>query len=115
MKGYCSSGDLNKGLELLREMEGSGKFAPDEVMYNSLLEGCAKEQRLDDALMLLGKMDAAGVAQSNYTLSIMIKLLGRARNLNKAFDMLQAAKSKGVRPNIQVYTCLMQSCFHNRQ
>jgi pentatricopeptide repeat protein len=42
MKGYCSSGDLNKGLELLQDMEVSGQFAPDEVMYNSLLEGCAK-------------------------------------------------------------------------
>jgi len=115
MKGYCSSGDLNKGLELLRDMEVSGQFAPDEVMYNSLLEGCAKEQRLEDALTLLEKMDAAGVSQSNYTLSIMIKLLGRAKQLPKAFDMLQSAKGKGVRPNIQVYTCLMQSCFHNRQ
>jgi len=115
MKGYCSSGDLNKGLELLRDMESSGKFAPDEVMYNSLLEGCAKEQRLDDALTLLEKMKAAGVSQSNYTLSIMIKLLGRARQLAKAFEMLQTAKENGVRPNIQVYTCLMQACFHNRQ
>jgi pentatricopeptide repeat protein len=115
MKGYCSSGDLDKGLELLRDMEGSGQFAPDEVMYNSLLEGCAKEQRLEDALTLLQKMQAAGVAQSNYTLSIMIKLLGRARHLPKAFEMLQTAKANGVRPNIQVYTCLMQACFHNRQ
>jgi len=115
MKGYCSSGDLDKGLELLHDMKASGQFAPDEVMYNSLLEGCAKEQRLDDALMLLGKMEAAGVAQSNYTLSIMIKLLGRAKHLNKAFEMVASAKKKGVRPNIQVWTCLMQACFHNRQ
>jgi pentatricopeptide repeat protein len=115
MKGYCSSGDLDKGLELLRDMVASGQYAPDEVMYNSLLEGCAKEQRLEDALTLLNKMQAAGVAQSNYTLSIMIKLLGRAKHLSKAFDMLQEAKRKGVRPNIQVWTCLMQACFHNRQ
>jgi len=115
MKGYCSSGDLNKALELLQDMEVSGKCAPDEVMYNSLLEGCAKEQRLEDALLLLQKMQGAGVSQSNYTLSIMIKLLGRSRQLPKAFDMLQQAKANGVRPNIQVYTCLMQSCFHSRQ
>jgi len=115
MKGYCSSGDLNKALELLQDMEVSGRCAPDEVMYNSLLEGCAKEQRLEDALILLQKMQDAGVSQSNYTLSIMIKLLGRSRQLPKAFDMLQQAKSNGVRPNIQVYTCLMQACFHSRQ
>jgi len=114
MKGYSVSGDLDKGLELLRDMEASGQFAPDEVMYNSLLEGCAKEQRLDDALALLAKMRKAGVAQSNYTLSIMIKLLGRARQLNQSFDMVKDAKAAGVRPNIQVYTCLMQACFHNR-
>jgi len=114
MKGYCSSGDLDKSLELLKDM--GEQFCPDEVMYNSLLEGCAKQQRLEDALMLLERMKKADIPPSNYTLSIMIKLLGRSKRLDQAFTMLKDVTSKhNVKPNIQVYTCLMQACFHNRQ
>merc|ERR1719218_331962 len=61
-------------------------------------------------------MKKAGVAPSNYTLSIMVKLLGRARRLNQAFTMVKTVCDEhGFRANVQVYTCLIQACFHNRQ
>jgi len=115
VKGFCASGDLDKGLQLLKEMELDGKFAPDEVMYNSLLDGCARQHRLDDALKLLDNMRDSGVTPSNYTLSIMVKLLGRARRLNQAFTMVKSlCEEHRFKANIQVYTCLIQACFHNR-
>jgi len=115
VKGFCASGDLDKGLQLLKEMELDGKFAPDEVMYNSLLDGCARQHRLEDALKLLDNMRDSGVTPSNYTLSIMVKLLGRARRLNQAFTMVKGlCEEHNFRANIQVYTCLIQACFHNR-
>jgi pentatricopeptide repeat protein len=115
VKGFCASGDLDKGLQLLKEMELDGKFAPDEVMYNSLLDGCARQHRLDDALKLLGNMRDSGVTPSNYTLSIMVKLLGRASSLNQAFTLVKSlCDEHNFKANIQVYTCLIQACFHNR-
>lgn len=116
IKGYCCAGDLQKSLTLLEEMEAGGQFLADEVMYNSLLDGCAKQQRLEEALSLLKKMREANIAPSNYTLSIMIKLLGRSKRLGQAFAMLKdMTANNAFRPNIQVYTCLMQACFHNKQ
>jgi len=116
VKGYCLGGDLDRGLLLVEEMRAGTNLSPDEVMYNSLLDGCARQQRLDDALRLLDEMKRAGVAPSNYTMSIIVKLLSRARRLNQAFEMVEdMSKQYGFRPNIQVYTCLIQSCFHNRQ
>merc|ERR1719420_2342938 len=115
VKGFCAAGDVDKGMQLLRDMAEDGKLAPDEVMFNSLLDGCARQHRLDDALRLLDNMKEAGVAPSNYTLSIMVKLLGRARRLNQAFSMVKSVCDEhGFRANIQVYTCLIQACFHNR-
>ena len=67
MKGYCSSGDLDGALELLKDIEA------DEVMFNSLLDGCAKQQARE-------LLTNAGVVPSNFTLSIMIKLFGRTRH-----------------------------------
>jgi len=116
IKGYCQSGKVDKALELLQQMVTEAHFKPDEVMYNSLLDGCAREQRLEEALRLLAEMRKEKVAPSNYTLSILCKLLGRTRRLAQAFELVESiSKDYGFQPNIQVYTCLIQACFHNRQ
>eukprot|EP00933_Yihiella_yeosuensis_P054377 TRINITY_DN527_c0_g1_i1.p1 TRINITY_DN527_c0_g1~~TRINITY_DN527_c0_g1_i1.p1 ORF type:complete len:852 (+),score=156.48 TRINITY_DN527_c0_g1_i1:101-2656(+) len=116
IKGYCLSGQLDKGLDLMKEMKETAGLQPDEVMYNSLLDGCAKQSRLDTALQLLDEMKASGVMPSNYTLSIICKLMGRAKQVDKALSMVEIiSKENGFRPNIQVYTCLIQACIYNRK
>lgn len=116
VKGYCASGELDKGFQIVQEMKEQGKYVLDEVMYNTLLDGCAKQHRLDDALRLLEEMRTSGVTPSNYTLSILVKILGRSRRLGQAFATVeQMSRQHGLRPNVHVYTCLIQACFHNRQ
>lgn len=116
VKGYCMAGEVDKAFALLREMRKCNAVTPDEVLYNSLLDGCAKQSRVDEALTLLEEMKTQGVVPSNYTLSILCKLLGRARRLDQAFNMVQSfTQEYGFKANIQVYTCLMQACIHNRQ
>merc|ERR1719460_2040482 len=116
VKGYCQSGDVDRAFEVLEDMKRDSKFAPDEILYNSLLDGCAKQHRVDEALRLLADMKASGTAPSNYTLSILVKLMGRARRLDEAFSLIEdLCAAHGFRPNIQVYTCLIQACIHNRQ
>merc|ERR1719174_1776550 len=116
VKGYCMSGDVDKAFQVLQEMKRDAKHSPDEILYNSLLDGCAKQHRLEDALNLLDDMSDMNVIPSNYTLSILVKLLGRSRRLNQAFTMVETiCKEHGFRPNIQVYTCLIQACIQNRQ
>merc|ERR1719269_204185 len=50
VKGYCEAGDINRGYQVLNEMVATGVHEPDEILYNSLLDGCAKQHRVDDAL-----------------------------------------------------------------
>merc|ERR1719440_1796005 len=116
VKGFCNSGNLDRALKVLKDMKASGKYSPDEVMYNSLLSGCAKEHRPDEALQLLNDMKKSGVAPSNYTLSMLVKLMGRCKRLNQAFVMLEdISKEYGLKINIQLYTCLIQGCFNAGQ
>jgi pentatricopeptide repeat protein len=116
IKGFCNSSNLDRALCILKDMQSEGKIIPDEVMYNSLLDGCAKEHRLDDALVLFRDMKTSDVQPSNYTLSILVKLMGRCRRLKQAFSLVEeVSKEFHVKINIQVYTCLIQACFHNRQ
>jgi len=85
-------------------------------MYNSILDGCAKQHRVDDAMRLLEEMKSAGVVPSNYTLSILVKLLGHARRLSQAFKLVEElSQQHGFRPNVQVYTCLVQACLTSRR
>merc|ERR1719461_1048726 len=116
IKGYCAVGDVDRAFHVLAEIRGDGKFVPDEIMYNSILDGCAKQRRVEEALRLLEEMKTAGVGPSNYTLSILVKLLGHARRLNQAFRMVEDLSSQnGFHPNVQVYTCLVQACVLNRR
>merc|ERR1719405_132445 len=116
VKGYCQAGDIDMGFQVLREMTQSGKHDPDEILYNSLLDGCAKQHRVDDALNLLEDMHKNHVRPSNFTLSILVKLLGRSRRLNQAFTMVEeTCKRFDLQANVHVYTCLIYACFQNRQ
>lgn len=116
VKGYCLEGDVDRAFSILDEMKSDDKFVPDEIMYNSILDGCAKQHRVDDALRVLEEMKASGVGPSNYTLSILVKLLGHARRLQQAFRMVEDLSAQnGFRPNVQVYTCLVQACVLNRR
>merc|ERR1719160_639202 len=89
VKGYCQAGDIDRGFQVLKEMVANGVHEPDEILYNSLLDGCAKQHRVDDALNLLEDMHKHNVRPSNFTLSILVKLLGRSRRLNQAFAMVE--------------------------
>merc|ERR1719446_1345210 len=116
VKGHCHSGNVDRAFEVLAEMRASGQHQPDEILYNCLLDGCAKEHRLEEALALYAEMKKEGVPPSNFTLCTLVKLLGRARRLPQAFAVVEELSTTcGLKPNIQVYTCLLQACIHNRQ
>jgi len=116
IKGYCAIGDVDRAFHVLAEMRADGKFVPDEIMYNSILDGCAKQHRVQEAMRVLDEMKASGICPSNITLSILVKLLGHAQGLNKAFQTVEDLSGQnGFRPNVQVYTCLVQACRFNRR
>mmetsp|Transcript_105684 Transcript_105684/g.187941 ORF Transcript_105684/g.187941 Transcript_105684/m.187941 type:complete len:866 (-) Transcript_105684:186-2783(-) len=116
IKGYCINGDVERAYSVLEEMKKDAHFQPDEIMYNSILDGCAKQRNVNDALATLEEMTKAGIKPSNYTLSIMVKLLGNARRLGQAIQMVDdLSKQHCLKPNIQVYTCLVHACIQNKR
>ncbi|KAL8450865.1 hypothetical protein Emag_002971 [Eimeria magna] len=102
IKGYCAHGQMDKGLLLLKAMKQKN-ISPDGVLYNSLLDGCVRA-------------GAQQIKPSNFTLSILIKLHGRMRQLQVAFELVkQLPKMYDFQLNAHVYTCLMAACIENRQ
>jgi len=117
LKGHCQMGDIQRGFAILEEMQkDSAKPKPDEIMYNSLLDGCAQNNLVEEGLGLVEKMQKEGIQPSNYTLSLLVKLMSRARKLDTAFTLVEdLTRTFNFRPNVHVYTNLIQACVSNRQ
>lgn len=111
VKGFASAGDLETSLMLLGQMRCL-QIQPDSILFNTILNGCAKRQMRALTEQVLAEMENAGVAPSNFTLSILIKLYGRCGDLKAAFGVVEEyPKRFKFRLNAQVYTCLMSTCI----
>merc|ERR1740117_2509468 len=116
LKGHCQNGDIQTAFLILEQMKKDAHLKPDEIMYNSLLDGCAQNNLVDEGLRLLEEMQSEGVAPSNFTLSILVKLMNRARRVDRAFALVEEITTKyNFRPNVHVYTNLVQACASNQQ
>merc|ERR1719162_2621353 len=115
LKGHCQNGDIQTAFQILEAMKKDAHLKPDEIMYNSLMDGCAQNNLVDEGLNLLEEMQTQGVAPSNFTLSILVKLMNRARRLDQAFAVVaEITKKYKFRANVHVYTNLVQACVSNQ-
>jgi len=116
LKGHCLHGDIRTAFEVLQEMITQTDLKPDEIMYNTLLDGCAQASLCDEGLRLLQNMQNEGIRPSNYTLSILVKLCSQARRLDQAFELVdQLTKKYRFKPNAPVYGNLIQACLSNKE
>jgi len=87
---------------------------PDAIVFNSLLDGCAKKQMPALCEQVIRDMEIASVVPSNHSASILIKLYGRCKDLDAAFRVINDMPQKyGFKANNAVYTCLMSACIAN--
>jgi pentatricopeptide repeat protein len=113
IKGYCVQGDLEQAIQLFTLMRKRG-IKPDAILFNSILDGCARKQMRTLTEQVLRDMEDANVAPSNFTLSILVKLYGRTGDIERAFEVAESYPAKyGFDMNATVYTCLMSSCISN--
>jgi len=115
LKGHCHAGDIQSAFLILEDMKKNTKLKPDEIMYNSLLDGCALNNLVHEGMKLLTQMENEGVKPSNFTLSILVKMMNRSRKLDEAFNIVsRITEQYRFKPNVHVYTNLIQACVSNR-
>jgi len=116
LKGHCQKGDMQAAFETLTEMRQTTDLRPDEIMYNTLLDGCAIHGLIDEGKDLLDRMQNDGIKPSNYTLSVVVKLMGNARQLDEVFKLVETTTKKhGFKANAHVYANLVQACVINKK
>lgn len=94
-------------LELVKKGE-EGEIKADEVLYNSVLDICIRNNKFETAEQIFTEMKQSfHFKPSIITYSIMIRGYGLIYNIEKAFDLYEEIKSRGLKPNDIIYGCLM--------
>lgn len=113
VKGYCASGNVDEAFKVFKSTQRAG-MAPDCIVYNTILDGCTRHNRMDLADLVLKDFEVNNIVPSIFTLGILVKMYGRRRMLDKAFEVLETLPAKyGLTPNVQVKTCLISACVCN--
>lgn len=116
IKGYARAKDMDKVFDIYHFLKTSdNNFQLDEVIYNSILDGCAKTHNLERALIAYEDMVNKNVKRSNVTYSILVKLYSNSKMEDKALQILDEMLANNIKPGIIVYTCLIQTCLRSKK
>lgn len=92
VKGYCHVGNLDEAVRVAAMIKGRG-IACDELVYNTLIDGCVKVNDVCAGVGLFAEMLDNGVRPSAITTSILMRLYqraGYAADANEAVARLYA-------------------------
>merc|ERR1712190_416703 len=93
------------------DMKRSKDLTPDEITYNTLIDGCARMGYFENGIALMHEMQELGVTPSNFTLSVIAKLGSRSSGPDKAFELCEEISKKyQIDWNVHVYNNLIQAC-----
>merc|ERR1719436_1064789 len=116
LKGYCMNNQLDEAFKVMELMKQSPHTIPDELAYNTLLDGFARQGLYDQGMALFREMEAEGVRPSNFTLSVLVKLANRVKQYDEAFQVCEEVQQKyGVQLNAHVYANLIQGCVNSKK
>lgn len=114
IRAYVDQKDVEKALHVLSDMGAAGHM-PDEIIFSHLLEGCRLVGNHALGVRIFEDMLKSGVVPTEYTLTNMVKLHGRCRALEDAYQLVAEWESKfGQKPTVIHYTCLMSGCLRQK-
>jgi len=85
LKGYCQVGNLDKALQVAETIKACG-LRCDELVYNTLMDGCVKANDLSAGVGLFAEMMQSGMKPSSITHSIFLRLYQRNGYKGNASD-----------------------------
>ncbi len=112
-KHFCASGSRGE----ISRGEASAPLVPNEVIFNTLLDGCVKNNRLEQALDLFHEIFTLtkNFRPSHFTLTIAIKLYGRLGKVERAMELVATwPKQYHIQLNNHVFTCLLSALLNNK-
>lgn len=110
----CESGNLDNAVSLWRQLRYQG-ITFDQGTFNTIMLACVKTNRMSDIEEMFHDMRQVGMVPNNSVAANIFKMFGRLQLPNRAIEMFDLMEmSKGDRPNLQVYSCLIQACMTSK-
>ena len=110
IKAYCASNQLQQAFTIFEEMKRNPDLTPDEVTFNTLMDGCARHGFYERGMQLLEEMSNMNLVPSNYTLCVVAKLANRSKKPKMAFSLVEELRVKhAVKLNVHVYNNLIHA------
>lgn len=109
------SGNLSHAWMTIEDMLGLG-HKPNEATLQSFLNACIKQSQTLYAKNLLTQAEASGIALSQATYQLVLKLYGRGAQIQDAMALFTTMTEKqGVEPTVLTIVSLISVCFQCRQ
>jgi pentatricopeptide repeat protein len=114
VKSYARCGDLKMGFELFDDMASKRGGSGDTAVFNTLLDGSVRHSDFVLADYLIEHLERYKIAPTCFTLGIVVKMWGRRRCLDRAFQAVDhMTKRWRFTANRPVFSCLMSACLLN--
>ncbi|KAI4371107.1 hypothetical protein MLD38_019376 [Melastoma candidum] len=107
VKGFCESGDFERALAMLNEMEKMG-FSPNVITFNTLLNFLYRKNRPEDGDRVWRMMEEKGVAPDVRSYSSKLVGLTSRKKMKEAVELIDEIKSKGIKPDLFCYNSLIK-------
>ena len=88
VKAHCVKKDMQKALDVLKDMQSEG-LLKDCIVFNTILDYCAKNNQMCVADRVLEDFEKLKIQPSNFIAGILVKMYGRRRMLDKAFQVAE--------------------------
>jgi len=114
VKAYADRGQVESAVGILKQML-SRHVEPDEVIFNSLLNGCVCQpspMSSSEVFVVFDELIACGLKPSAATLSILLKSLVRGEAWEAALQLLREVKTRfGFETEPRLYAQVAQACI----
>eukprot|EP00929_Paragymnodinium_shiwhaense_P013910 TRINITY_DN121759_c0_g1_i1.p1 TRINITY_DN121759_c0_g1~~TRINITY_DN121759_c0_g1_i1.p1 ORF type:complete len:1113 (+),score=272.65 TRINITY_DN121759_c0_g1_i1:197-3535(+) len=116
IKGFVQQGDMTNALVIFNELKQARSIRADDVVFNTILDGCAQAGLVEEGERLFREMqEEAGLAPSPGTLTSMVKLYAHAKVLDRAFEVVEGTCAKWrMKPSAALQNALLQACVSLR-
>lgn len=113
IKGLCLGNKKSEAFECVKAMINSDVNV-DVSVVNLFLDSCANAQDFKLGIQAYQYIMMKNIVPNEITFGIMVKIYGFAKELHKAFDLLDLMMVYEITPSIIVFTNLVHISFYNR-
>lgn len=85
MDACINAGDLDRAYTLLEEMKSSKNICLDEITYNTLIKGCGRKKRLQDAINLFEEMKEMNIFPNRISFNSLLDSCVKCNKMNIAW------------------------------